>query len=229
MQIDYKHTLADDDARARLHVLGEYLHNRHGIKVAWLDPDRATFSGKYLVVKIDGELSAAPGLVKFRGHDPGFLWRKRATEYIEGKLNFYLDPTKPLDTLPRGGLSAAATSAARGMPDAGSRRRPTGRRAQAFAPPRTADCTACTTATSTTRCESPWCSSRCWRDSMIDQRLKDRRGRGDWFMGFLTFENGRRSGNHRAAAGIPALAPRRMRGAIDKTPPTPTGCTAPAA
>ncbi len=103
MQIDFKHDLAEADARARLEALGEYLHNRHGIKVTWTDPSRATFSGKYLVVKIDGELTVAPGQVKFRGHDPGFLWRKRATEYIEGKLRVYLDPTKSLADLPRTG------------------------------------------------------------------------------------------------------------------------------
>lgn len=103
MQIDYKHDLAEGDAKARLEALGEYLHNRHGIKVTWIDANRATFSGRYLVVKIDGELTALPGLVKFRGHDPGFLWRKRATEYIEGKLRVYLDPSTPLANLARSG------------------------------------------------------------------------------------------------------------------------------
>ncbi|MEZ4401053.1 MAG: polyhydroxyalkanoic acid system family protein [Kofleriaceae bacterium] len=100
MEINYKHELPVGDARARLEVLGEYLHNRHGIKVTWTG-DRARFAGKYLVVKIDGEMSVAPGAVSFRGEDPGFLWRKKATEYIEGKLKAYLDPKVTLTDLPR--------------------------------------------------------------------------------------------------------------------------------
>lgn len=102
MEIDYRHDLPEADARARLEALGEYLHNRHGIKVDWIDANRATFSGKYMVVKIDGELSMGPGIARFRGKDPGFLWRKRAVDYIEGKLKVYLDGGTPLDQLPRG-------------------------------------------------------------------------------------------------------------------------------
>lgn len=102
MEIDYRHDLPDADAKARLEALGDYLQNRHGIQVKWLDAARASFAGKYMVVKIDGELSMGPGIVRFRGKDPGFLWRKRAVEYIEGKLKVYLDPSKPLAELPRG-------------------------------------------------------------------------------------------------------------------------------
>jgi hypothetical protein len=102
MQIDYKHGLTDDDARARLDALGEYLSNKHGIKIGWIDAKKATFSGKYMVVKIDGHLTLETGLVKFRGEDPGFLWRKKATSYIEEKLAKYLDPKVALADLPRG-------------------------------------------------------------------------------------------------------------------------------
>ena len=103
MDIDFKHELPLADARARLEVLGEYLHNRHGIKVTWSDDGRARFQGKYMVVKIDGEMRLENGVVRFRGEDPRFLWRKKATEYIQGKLTTYLDPKKPLDQLPRHG------------------------------------------------------------------------------------------------------------------------------
>ena len=101
MEIDYRHDLSEADAKARLQALGEYLHNKHGIAVTWLDAHRASFTGKYMVVKIDGELSMGTGVVRFRGKDPGFLWRKRASEYIEGKLAVYLDAKTPLEKLPR--------------------------------------------------------------------------------------------------------------------------------
>jgi hypothetical protein len=103
MEIDHKHALPIEDARARLRALGEYLHNRHGINVTWRDDDHARFAGKYLVVKIDGEMTVEATRVRFHGEDPGFLWRKKATEYIQGKLKAYLDPTKTVDELPRTG------------------------------------------------------------------------------------------------------------------------------
>jgi hypothetical protein len=101
MEIDYKHGLPDADARARLEVLGEYLHNRHGIRVTWSGDTVARFQGKYMVVKIDGEMRLEDGIVRFRGEDPGFLWRKKATDYIQDKLKAYLDPKTPLAQLAR--------------------------------------------------------------------------------------------------------------------------------
>lgn len=102
MEFDFPHELPPDDARARLEVLGEYLFNRHGIRVTWSEDGKAQFHGKYMVVKIDGEMRLEPKVVKFRGEDPGFLWRKKATEYIKGKLKTYLDPKTTLADLPRG-------------------------------------------------------------------------------------------------------------------------------
>jgi len=100
MEIDFPYVLAEDDARSRLDILGQYLQNKHGIKVSWVDPDRARFSGKYLVVKIDGELTLGNGRAQFRGEDPGFLWRGRAKDYIESKLAKYLDPKVTAAELP---------------------------------------------------------------------------------------------------------------------------------
>lgn len=103
MEIVYKHQLNDAEAQARLRVLGEYLEKRHGITVSWSSPERAQFNGKYLVVKIRGDLILEPGVVRFKGDDPGLLWRKKASEYIEGKLVKYLDPKVSLADLPRAG------------------------------------------------------------------------------------------------------------------------------
>lgn len=100
MEIDFQYSLPDPDARSRLEILGEYLSNKHGIKVTWVDNLRARFSGKYLVVRIDGELSIGNGRAQFKGEDPGFLWRNRAKDYIQGKLAKYLDPTATPAMLP---------------------------------------------------------------------------------------------------------------------------------
>jgi hypothetical protein len=92
MEIDFQYVLSDQDARSRLGLLGEYLENKHGIKVTWVDESRARFSGKYLMVKIEGELALGNSRATFKGEDPGFLLRNRAKEYIHGKLARYLDP-----------------------------------------------------------------------------------------------------------------------------------------
>ena len=102
MEIDFKYSLPDPDAKSRLEILGQYLANKHGIAVTWLDAQRAKFSGKYLVVKIDGELSIGNGRAQFKGEDPGFLWRNRAKDYIQGKLEKYLDPALQPAQLPTG-------------------------------------------------------------------------------------------------------------------------------
>jgi hypothetical protein len=100
MEIDFPYELSDQEARSRLDILSLYLANRHGIAVTWIDAAKARFTGKYLVVRIEGELTLGDGHARFRGEDPGFLWRGRAKEYIHGKLAKYLDPKNPPDQLP---------------------------------------------------------------------------------------------------------------------------------
>ena len=100
MEIDFQYELTDDQARSRLELLAAYLGNRHGIKVTWRDSQRAKFSGKYLVVRIEGELTMNAGKGQFKGEDPGFLWRGRAKDYIEKKLAKYLDPKEDPAQLP---------------------------------------------------------------------------------------------------------------------------------
>jgi len=100
MEIDFPYELSDQDAKARLDILGKYLANKHGIALTWVDASKAKFAGKYLVVRIEGELTIGNGRAKFRGEDPGFLWRGRAKEYIQGKLAKYFDPKTPPDQLP---------------------------------------------------------------------------------------------------------------------------------
>lgn len=100
MKVEHPHTLADDDARARVQALGDYIRTRHGIDCTW-SGDQATFRGKYLIVRIEGTLTLSPGLVVFEGKDPGMLWRSKAKDYLARKLGKYLDPKTPLEQLPR--------------------------------------------------------------------------------------------------------------------------------
>ena len=100
MEIDFQYVLSDQEARSRLELLGQYLVNRHGIKVTWQDENKARFSGKYLLVKIEGELSVGNSHAQFKGEDPGFLLRGRAKDYIQSKLAKYLDPAVPIADLP---------------------------------------------------------------------------------------------------------------------------------
>jgi hypothetical protein len=100
MEIDFQYALSDQDAKSRLEVLGKYLENKHGIKVTWQDEKKAKFSGRYLMVKIEGELAVGNSRATFKGEDPGFLLRARAKDYIQGKLAKYLDPKTALGDLP---------------------------------------------------------------------------------------------------------------------------------
>lgn len=100
-KVEHKHTLAKDDALARIRALGDYLHNRHGIHVSW-EGEVARFTGKYLVVSIDGSVRLDADRVVFEGKDPGFLWRGKAKDYLAIKMKQYLDPGVKVEQLPKG-------------------------------------------------------------------------------------------------------------------------------
>lgn len=85
----------------RLEALGDYLGNRHGISVSWT-ADTGSFSGKFMVIRIQSELVLADSKILVSGQDPGLLWRRKATDYLPKKLSIYLDPETPIDSLPRG-------------------------------------------------------------------------------------------------------------------------------
>lgn len=100
-ELSAAHGLALPDARARLHALGDYLTNKYGLTVTWTGENEASVSGSYLVVSIAGSLCLTPTGVTFTGKDPGMLWRGKAKSYLTGKLDRYLDASRPLDALPR--------------------------------------------------------------------------------------------------------------------------------
>ena len=100
LRIDFPTQLPLEEKKARLQALGEYLGTRHGIRVTW-SGDTADVKGKYLVVSVEGKLWFEPGKAIFEGKDPGFLWRGKAKDYLEGKLRTYLDPGTKLEDLKR--------------------------------------------------------------------------------------------------------------------------------
>ena len=102
MKVEFPVSMPREDALARLQALGDYLSNRHGISVAWTG-DAARFSGRYKkLIKIEGNMSfATDTLITFEGEDPGFALRGQAKGYIKRKLEEYLNPSTPLDELPR--------------------------------------------------------------------------------------------------------------------------------
>jgi hypothetical protein len=99
--LDFPHRLEISDARARLHALADYLGNKYGLTIRWTTDDEASISGSYLVVSISGTLRLGATDVTFSGTDPGMLWRGKARSYLLGKLEKYLNPSTPLDALPR--------------------------------------------------------------------------------------------------------------------------------
>ena len=102
MKFDFPHTLSADDARARMQALTDYLTRRHGLEVSWAG-DKGQVRGKVMgMVAIDGEFTLAAGSIHVEGKDPGFLWRKKAIDYLKKKFGQYLDPAKPLAALDRG-------------------------------------------------------------------------------------------------------------------------------
>lgn len=53
------------------------------------------------MVTIAGSLRLTPTAVTFTGKDSGMLRRGQAKSYLRGKLDRYLNPSTPLDALPR--------------------------------------------------------------------------------------------------------------------------------
>jgi hypothetical protein len=101
MELEHSHQFDQAEARQRARALTDYLSNKHGMQVSWLDDDRAHVKGKYTVVSIDVEVLVEAGKVRVKGKDPGMLWRSPAKKYVSGKLATYFNPEKNSADLPR--------------------------------------------------------------------------------------------------------------------------------
>jgi hypothetical protein len=100
IQISVPHRLPAEDALARVHALGKYFQNRHGMSMRWESERVGHLAGRYLLISIDGRFSVDERAVHLDGQDPGLLLRAKATDYLRGKLETYLDPATPLADLP---------------------------------------------------------------------------------------------------------------------------------
>ena len=101
MELSHNHRFGDDEARERIRALGDYMQNKHGMRVTWTSNDSVHLSGKYTLIQIDVHVTLAPGVVQAKGKDPGMMLRSTAKKYVGGKLESYLDPNTPLAQLPR--------------------------------------------------------------------------------------------------------------------------------
>lgn len=102
MTFDHPHGLPIEDARARMQALTDYLTRRHGLQVSWVG-DKGSVRGKVMgMVSIDGTFELRAKDVHVEAKDPGFLWRKKAVEYLQKKFGQYLDPSVPVEQLDRG-------------------------------------------------------------------------------------------------------------------------------
>lgn len=100
MELNIPHRFDTDEARARMEALGEYYQNKYSARVSW-SGNRANIKAKQMMVTIDATLILEDGRVRLEGKDPGRLLRKKAENYLRGKLQKYLDPNTPVDKLPR--------------------------------------------------------------------------------------------------------------------------------
>ncbi len=101
MKIDRTHNFSIDEARQRLEALTTYWHTKYGIKPDW-SGNTLHVKGSVKGIDFDAKMVIEDRVVKGEA-DVGWLAeRLGARAYIEKKLGEYLDPSKKLESLPRG-------------------------------------------------------------------------------------------------------------------------------
>ena len=102
VNIEHNHQFAQDEAKARVKALADYMSNKHGMQVQWTGEESFRMQGKYKVVNIDATITLSENKIQVTGKDPGMLWRGPAKAYITKKLEQYLNPGTSVDSLYRG-------------------------------------------------------------------------------------------------------------------------------
>lgn len=101
IELEVEHSLSPESALARMHALGEYYQNHYGAHVVW-SAGSCDIQVKYVAIKLAVKVRVDDRRVHCEGPDPGFLLRKRGTEYLRKKIARYLDPAVAIESLPRG-------------------------------------------------------------------------------------------------------------------------------
>ncbi len=97
MQIAHSHGLSDDEARQRVVALTDYWSTRYGMAGAW-QGERYAIRGKTKGIRFDATFALLPGTVRVDVDVP-FFARKIGRDYVERKLQDYLDPANSLADL----------------------------------------------------------------------------------------------------------------------------------
>jgi hypothetical protein len=98
MRLERKHRFTDDEALSRLRALTDYWGARYGVQTDWTG-SKARISGKVRGVSFDGTIDVSGGAM-VADMKAGFLAEKLGAKgYVERKLDDYLDPAKPLESL----------------------------------------------------------------------------------------------------------------------------------
>ncbi len=91
LSFEVPHQLSRDEAKKRVEQLTQYWATKYGVDTKWAG-DSATVSGKVMGLKIEAKLTVADGKVGGEASDPGFLFRKKAQDYLQHKFTQALKP-----------------------------------------------------------------------------------------------------------------------------------------
>lgn len=100
MEITKEHNFSQDEAKSRIELLLAYWKDKYGLAYTWTD-QKATVNGKVKGIEFDGSLEVESARV-CADIDVGFLAEKLGgRQYVEHKVDTYLDAAKDLDALSR--------------------------------------------------------------------------------------------------------------------------------
>jgi hypothetical protein len=97
MDLSYPHTFDDTEARARVKALTDYWSAHYAMKGAW-QGERFRIAGKTKGIRFEATFTMAAHRVEVRVEVP-LIARRIGREYVDRKLQDYLDPAKTLAQL----------------------------------------------------------------------------------------------------------------------------------
>lgn len=98
MKLERRYDLSDDDVRVRLRALSDYWVKKHGIDIRW-EGDTIHLAGNKLGVKFSGAVTLGGGKISADVEANWMAKKLGALDYVERKLDHYLDPRMSLETL----------------------------------------------------------------------------------------------------------------------------------